>query len=65
MSPGASQAQGQLHTVACSVKNNSLEDNERHRNVVFDLNLDGIQLVLWDGGHCKQVDRAHKEVAVE
>ena len=42
-----------------------LEDNERRGDVVFDLDLDGVRQVLGDGGHRKQVGRAHEEVAVE
>lgn len=47
------------------VEDGGLEDDERRAEGVFDLDLDRVGLVHWDGGEGEEVGRADEEVAVE
>jgi hypothetical protein len=53
------------HTEARCVQDRRLQDDERLREVLLDLELDRVGLVHRDGRHREQVRRAHKKVAVK
>ena len=47
------------------MQDSCLEDHERSGERLFQLDFDGVRLVLGYSGHREQVGRAHEEVSVE